>query len=292
MESVSEVCVPQYATCQGVQGLRCDGRSLKSPRTDWIEKRKTIGMAGAVVLLLISIVLIDQLVSRFTVKHTELHLVRGESLLLTGPMPEKAERIDQLVANGVESGITVHFVEAFRGYWLGTPMWRASIQISETMTPGAYPLRITDALGSRPHPGLDITVHVYTDAKAKRKGSGAYLERWTGIEFGKMMMVLAPLLVMLMGMNYFASHQVEKCLAAVGRAEIYMVKKETEDTLICFSLGRRNGVVPGERLIVSDSQGLVVGEATVLSLTETDGVARLNFPLEKRTVYMVQLART
>ena len=272
--------------------MRCGGLPLKGLSTDWFMIRKTIGIAGAAVLLLISIFLIDHLVSRFTVQQTELHLVRGESLLLTGPMPEKAERIDQLVVVGLENGMKIQFVEAIRGYWLGTPMWRASIHLSESVTPGIYSLRIMDMLGSRPHPGLDITMHVYSDADAKRKGSGAYLERWTGIALGKALMVLVPLLVVLMGMNHFASHQVEKCLAAHGRAEIYMVKKESAETLIGFSLGRRHGVVQGERLIVSDSRGEVVGEATVLSLTNTDGVARLDFPLEKRAIHMVKLART
>jgi len=291
MESVSEVRLKPYAICQGIEERRCRSCFLKDAPADWFKIRKTIGMAGAVVLLLISIVLIDHLVSRFTVKQTEWHLVRGESLLLTGPMPEKAERIEQLVAVGLANGMDVRFEETIRGYWLGTPMWRASIHLSERMTPGVYSLRIMDMLGSRPHPGLDITLHVYADADAKRKSSGAYLERWAGIGLGKALMVLVPLLGVLVGMNYLASHQVEKWLAGVGRAEIYMVKKETEETLIAFSLGRRNGVMPGERLIVSDSRGMDVGEATVLSLTDTDGVARLDFPLEKRAIHMVKLVR-
>ncbi len=290
MAPVSEICLKSNATCQGIKGFQCSSRSLKRTYTDWMGIRKTIGMLGAGVLLLISIVLIDHLVSRFTVKQTEVHLVRGESLLMTGPMPEKAERIDQLAVDVGGDGMEVQFEEVFRGYWLGTPMWRASIRVAETMTPGVYHLRISDILGSRPHPGLDISLHVYADADAKRKGSGAYLERFTGFAFGNALMLLVPLLIVLMAMNVFASHQVEKSLAADGKAEIYMVKKETAETLIGFSLGRRHGVTPGDRLIVSDSRGLVVGEATVLSLTETDGVARLDFPLEKRAIHMVKLA--
>lgn len=292
MEPVSEVCLKPYAACQGTQVLRCTGRSRKEAPTDWFKIRKTIGMAGAVVLLLLSVVLIDHLVSRFTVKQTELHLVRGGSLLLTGPMPEKAERIEQLTVVGLKNGMDVQFVEAIRGFWLGTPMWRASIHLSESVTPGVYFLRIMDLLGSRPHPGLDITLHVYADADGKRKGSGAYLERWTGISLGKALTMLLPLLAVLVGMNYFASHHVEQWLAGVGRAEIYMVKKDSEETLIAFSLGRRNGAVLGERLIVSDLQGVDIGEATVLSVTDTDGVARLEFPLENRAIHMVRLVGT
>jgi hypothetical protein len=62
-------------------------------------------------------------------------------------------------------------------------------------------------------------------------------------------------------------------LAAIGQAEVYMIKRVPDGIQIAFSLGKRQGLKNGEQLDILNSNGSAVGEATVLTLGETDSIA-------------------
>jgi hypothetical protein len=243
-------------------------------RQVWTVWRQRIGVIGAVLFFLIAIVLIDHLISRFLVKGSEFHVVRGETVFLTGPMPEQASTINHLTAQIPNPDIQFEFQEVFRGYMLGNAMWRATVAASPEAAPGKYPVRIGDKLGSAHHPGLDVIVHVYPNELSRKKGHGAYLERMWGISIKPVLMLMIPMLLVVLGCNYLLSCKIAKLYAQEGKAEIYMKKKQADEFHLAFSLGTRQGVSVGQAIDILDQREIKMDEAIVISVTETDAIAR------------------
>ncbi|WP_156915809.1 hypothetical protein [Desulfatirhabdium butyrativorans] len=248
-------------------------------RQVWMVWRQRIGVIGAILFFLIAIVLIDHLISRFLVKGSEFHVVRGETVFLTGPMPEQASTINQLTAQVSSSDIQFEFQEVFRGYMLGNAMWRATVQPSVEMDSGTYRIRIGDKLGSAHHPGLDVIVHVYPDELSRKKGHGSYLERMWGISIKPALMLMMPMLLVILGCNYLLSCKIAKLFAQEGKAEIYMKKKQADELHVAFSLGTRQGVSVGQAIDILDQREIKMDEAIVISVNETDAIARIPSPL-------------
>lgn len=243
-------------------------------RQVWMIWRQRIGVIGAILFFLISIVLIDHLIARFLAKGSEFHVVRGETIFLTGPMPEQASTVNQLTAQVSNSDIQFEFQEVFRGYILGNAMWRATIQASAEMASGTYRIRIGDKMGSAHHPGLDVIVHVYPDEFSRKKGHGAYFERMWGISIKPALMLMIPMLLVVLGCNYLLSSKIAKLYAQEGKAEIYMKKKQANVFHVAFPLGTRQGVSVGQTIDILNQREIKLDEAIVISVNETDAIAR------------------
>ena len=235
--------------------------------------RKTTGRVGAVFCLLIAIVLVDSLISRFIYEFNVFYTQVDGQYDLTGGMPEKSEKLEDLVAETDSPEVTLVFSEVFSGFWLGNTMWRGTVIVSAKARPGEYMIKVRDARDKKIHPALVFLAKVYPDEESLRKSHGPYLSRYYGITAGWAASILFPGLAIIMLFNYGVSCRLEKALADTGQAEVYMVKRVPDGVQIAFSLGKRQGLKIGEQLDILNSQGTTVGEAAVLTLGETDSIA-------------------
>jgi hypothetical protein len=235
--------------------------------------RKTAGRVGAVFCILIAIVLVDSLISRFIYEFNVFYTRVGGQYDLTGGMPEKSEKMEDLVAETDSPQVVLEFTEVFSGFWLGNTMWRGKVRVSENAQPGEYVIKVHDARDSKTNPALVFLAKVYPDALSLRKSHGPYLERYYGITAGWAASILFPGLAIIMLFNYGVSSRLEGALADTGQAEVYMIKRVPEGIHIAFSLGKRHGLESGEHLDILNLQGSAVGEALLLTPGETDSIA-------------------
>ena len=235
--------------------------------------RKTAGRVGAVFCLLIAIVLVDSLISRFVYEFNVFYTQVNGRYDLTGGMPEKSEKLEDLVAETDSSEVILEFTEVFSGFWLGNTMWRGNVIVSSNAVPGEYMIKVRDARDSKINPALVFLAKVYPDEQSLRKSHGPYLSRYYGITAGWAASILFPGLAIIILFNYGVSNRLEKALADTGQAEVYMVKRMPEGVQIAFSLGIMHGLKSGELLDILNSRGSTVGEAQVLTPGETDSIA-------------------
>jgi hypothetical protein len=235
--------------------------------------RKTAGKVGAVFCILIAIVLVDSLISRFIYEFNVFY-TRVDGLYdLTGVMPEKSEKMTDLFAETDSPEVVLQFTEVFSGFWLGNTMWRGKVRVSAQAQPGEYMIQVRDARDMKINPVLVFKAKVYSDEQSLRKSHGPYLSRFCGITAGWAASVLFPGLAIIMFFNYGVSSRLEKVLANTGQAEVYMVKRVPEGIRIAFSLGKKQGLKRGEQLDILNSLGVSVGEAEVVTPGETDSMA-------------------
>lgn len=235
--------------------------------------RKTIGRVGGVFCLLIAIVLVDSLISRFVYEFNVFYTQVNGRYDLTGGMPEKSDKLGDLVAETDSPEVALEFIEVFSGFWLGNTMWRGKVIVSAKTQPGEYTIKVRDVRDPKVHPALVFLAKVYPDEESLRKSHGPYLSRYCGITAGSAASILFPGLTIILIFNYAVSNRLEKALAQNGQAEVYMVKHVSEEIQIAFSLGKKHGLKSGELLDILNSSGLSVGEAKVLTSGETDSVA-------------------
>jgi len=235
--------------------------------------RKTAGRVGAVFCVLIAIVLVDSLISRFIYEFNVFYTRVDGQYDLTGVMPEKSEKMTDLVAETDSPEVVLEFSEVFSGFWLGNTMWRGKVRVSEKALPGEYVIKVRDVGDMKVNPALVFLAKVYPDAQSLRKSHGPYLERYYGISAGWAASILFPGLAVIMIFNFIVSSLLEKALADTGQAEVYMIKRVPEGIQIAFSLEKKQGLKPGEQLDILNLQGSAVGEAQVLTPGESDSIA-------------------
>ena len=250
--------------------------------------RKTTGRVGAVFCILIAIVLVDSLASRFTYEFNVFYTRVDGQYDLTGVMPEKSEKMEDLVAETDSPEVVLEFSEVFSGFWLGNTMWRGNVIVSARALPGEYVIKVRDFRDTKINPALVFLAKVSADEQSLRKSHGPYLSRYYGITAGWAAAVFFPGLAIVLLFNYGVSCRLEKALADTGQAEVYMVKRIPKGIQIAFSLGKRHGLKTGELLDILNSHGSVVGEAEVLAPGETDSIAVAFSDLDFGEIYSVR----
>jgi len=216
---------------------------------------------------------VDSLISRFVYEFNVFYTQVDGQYDLTGVMPEKSEKKADLVAETDSPEVILEFTEVFSGFWLGNTMWRGKVRVSPKALPGEYVIKVRDARDTKINPALVFLAKVSADEQSLRKSHGPYLSRYYGITAGWAASILFPGLAIIMLFNYGVSCRLEKELANLGQAEIYMVKRVPEGIQIAFSLGKKQGLKRGEKLDILNSHGVAVGEAEVLTPGETDSMA-------------------
>jgi hypothetical protein len=223
--------------------------------------------------MLIAVVLVDSLISRFVYEFNVFYTRVDTQYDLTGVMPEKSEKLEDLVAETDSPDVILEFTEVFSGFWLGNTMWRGKVIVSARALPGQHVIKVRDVRETKVNPALVFLAKVYPDENSLRKSHGPYLSRYYGITAGGAAAILFPGLAIMMLFNYGVSNRLEKALADTGQAEVYMVKHVPDGIQIAFSLGKKHGLKCGDHLDILNSQGMTVGTAQVLTPGQSDSIA-------------------
>ena len=252
--------------------------------------RGAVGKTGAIVCALIALVLVDSLVSRFSGKFNVIHIVTGQTEVLTGVLPEGAEQREDLTFVCREPGIRMDFEEVFTGFWLGYPMWRGVLSASPASGPGEYSIFV-ESVSRRlaPNPALTFEVRVYPDSRTMRKSHGPLVSRYLGFSAWNAMWLLFPTLVGVILFNYLLSNRMARAMARMGMAEIFMARHVPEGFHIAFSLGTRHGVMVGQTVDILDSEEKWIGEAFIRETGPEDSIAQTQSAVDIRKTAVVRL---
>jgi hypothetical protein len=253
-----------------------------------INKRRTqVGWAAALVCLLLTLGILDGLIARFRQPLNVFHLLPGQSDDIDGPVPEHAGGLQDL---GVISGspeITLVFQSQEKGFWLGTPLWRGQIRVSDRIQPGDYQVRvIARARGQQPSSPVFL-IRIHADAPSLQKSAASLIRRTFGISPWRMVLFWLPLAVGAFGLIFYLSGKREALLRAEGKAEVYRTRRTETGQEVSFGLGEAQGVHQGEILELFDDRGRLLGEVKVLTVDQKDAVAEAGPALFVRPGYLV-----
>lgn len=251
-------------------------------------KRQTLaGWAAALVCLLLVLGILDGLIARFRQPLNVFHLLPGHSADIDGPVPEQAGSLQDLGYVASSPDITLQFQSQEKGFWLGTPLWRGQIRVSDRICPGDYQLRVI-ARTKGPQPSSPVfLIRVYPDDRALQKNSPSIVFRTFGLSPWRLVLLLLPLTAAAFGLIFLLSTKREKLLLRDGQAEIYRVRRIETGSEVTFGLGATNGVREGEILGLFDDRGKPLGGVKVLTVDERDAVAEAGPELAIRPGYRV-----
>jgi hypothetical protein len=242
-----------------------------------LDRRRTqAGWAAALVCLLLVLGILDGLIARFRQPLNVFHLLPGQAEDIDGPVPDQAGGLQDLGFVSSSPEITLQFQSQEKGFWLGTPLWRGQIRVSDRIRPGDYQVRVI-ARPKGPQPSSPVfLIRIYADAPALQKNSPSFVRRIFGLSPWRLVLFLLPLVAGVLGWIFLLSAKRDKLLLREGRAEIYRVRRiETGGHEITFGLGEAQGVRKGDMLDLFDDRGRPLGEVKVLIAEEGDAVAEV-----------------
>lgn len=250
--------------------------------------RSISGKVGAILCAVIALILIDSLISRFKEPFNVIYVAKGGSHTVTGVLPEQVKTLDDILGVSETPRISVEFQEIFSGFWLGNPMWRGTIITSPDADPGEYQIKIRSRYQLTFNPALIYAIRIYPDEPTLQKSHGPFLKRRFGIQASHAALTLFPALGMIVLLNYLLSGRLEKRMADMGRAEIYMIKQSGNGFRFAFSLGTCHGVQVGETVDILDSGETIIARAIILESNPNDAIAETDSPLDIRQTTMIQ----
>ena len=259
------------------------------------------GIFCAVLFGLAALTVLDGLQTLMRHDFNRLDLVPGESLAVSGSLPQGAETYTDLKFT-VEGSSALRFtpLESFKGFWFGGLMWRGEVTAAPGAAPGRATLTIIDLVpakkvapadangtGSAPstpsdasaesalvqNPMLVHHIYIHADEAARRSAELSLLLRFTGIPpFVAAVFFFACALV-----TGFAHWRVfglaERALAVFGIFFVHGVKTEARGTVAAFSLSGRDDVGTGQKVRLLDVSGQAVGSGTITEITRNKGFA-------------------
>jgi hypothetical protein len=245
------------------------------------------GRIGSFLCLLLFLIIIDALVSRFREPLNLFSGLPGDRLAVSGPLAGKTEQVGELTYRTNAPGIQLEFKAIQTGFWLGGYLWNGTLSISPHTPPGGYQLTVQQKNSPAEKSSSLFQIRVYKDLRELQRNSKSYLVRSLGTDAWQAGLGLLPLIVFTFGLVYFLSHRAEILLAEQGKAEVYRVRKGETGCEISFGLGREQGVRTGDSLILFDDQGNPLGSIIAGEVFESHSTALVDSSLNIRPGFII-----
>jgi hypothetical protein len=237
------------------------------------------GRIGSLLCILLFLVIIDGLVSRFREPHNRFSGLPGDRLAISGPLAEKAEQVGELTYQTNSPDIQLEFDTIQTGFWLGGYLWNGYLSIGPRTRPGGYQLTVQNKkTPSEKSPSL-FHVDVYKGLREFQRNSKSFLVSSLGLYSWQAGLFLIPFIAFTFGVVFYLSHKTEGLLAEQGKAEVYRIRKGETGYEIFFGLGQKQGIRPGSRLTLSNNQGKEIGSICVEKVFENHSTAQVDFGL-------------
>jgi hypothetical protein len=245
------------------------------------------GRIGSFLCILLFLIIIDALVSRFREPHNRFSGLPGSRIAVSGPLADKAEQVGELTYVTDSPDIQLEFDTIQTGFWLGGYLWNGTLGISPHTRPGGYQLTVHTKKSLTAKSSSLFQIEVYNDLRGLQQNSKSFLVRWLGIYSWQAGLFLIPFIAFTFGAVFYLSHKTESLWADRGKAEVYRVRKVETGYEIFFGLGREQGIQPGSRLFLSNSQGKEIGSISVEEVFEGHSTARVNLDLNIQPGFMI-----
>lgn len=202
-------------------------------------------------------------------------LLPGQSLIISGPMPADAEKLDQLLLRSDTGGLDLRLVETYSGFWMGGQLWRAEVSIPATLAPGDYFVALSARNETSPKLTQHFTLRVFPDQRALDRTSLSLVTRAMGASPFVLAAGLLPLGVAFGAASTLLSRQLAAALRAEGLGQVVRVQKTDKGLLASFTLGLRDGLAEGAAVDFLTPGGTALFTSTVSAARADDADAPL-----------------
>ena len=260
--------------------------------------RRFSGLLGGCIFFLILASLVDGMISGGLKDPFLFELLPGQSIKLSKPMPNGAERLEDLRLRASDPRISVRFEELFSGFWMGGTLWRAEARLAQDIPNGEYTVTTFYQNGTASSPPQAFTLRVYPDAKAILAASGSLTTRLLGLAPYLLAICLLPLALLPMAASFLLSRKISETLHAARMADVYRAMAAPKDApegtpegqRIFFCHGEGHGLMPGVLVEVLDERGkTVIATAEVFEIIRKDVQAIMHGNAKVRPGALVRL---
>lgn len=249
--------------------------------------RNWVGKAGALFCILLFLSLLDALVARVRDPLNHFPCLPGQEVPVTGPLAEKNANLQELIYLSNSKDIRLVFDSAQTGFWLGGYMWRGRIIVSREAQPGEYKVAVPTPKATQGKSVSLFQVAVFKDESILYKASTSFIRRFLGISPWGAALFFTPFILLAFGSVFFLSQKAEGLLAKEGKAEVYRVAKGENGYQIYFSLGSKQGILPGASLTLFNGQKQTAGVVTVQEVFQDHSIAQTNGESSVRPGFIV-----
>lgn len=235
--------------------------------------RKILGRIGALIFILFFGSVLDSCVARFREPLFTVHLLPGESALVDGQVDHDLKELSLLRVETSHEAVQLEIDRFQPGYWLGGNMWIGAISAAADAPDGTHALRVFALDKPRKEPVAAFHAIVYADDAALRASYLSLIRRTFDVPPGTVALALIPPLALVLGLMLLLGRRVERLLAGLGRAEVFMLKAAPGGYELYFGLGRRHGVREGVTVQIVAPNGRSICEAVVRRVDEDNAMA-------------------
>lgn len=251
--------------------------------------RNLLGKAAAGICLLLVLALMDGLIDQFRQPMNLFKVLPGESVEINGPLEEEVRDLRDLIYQSSSPHLLLTFEAVHRGYFLGGNMWRGRVTVGPQIQPGEYPLTVGIRGKPSPKPLPPYRLLVFPDPLSREQSSKSLFRLYLGLSPWTALFLSLPVILAAVALVFFLSQKREQLLAQRGQAEVYHVARKEAECVIHFGLGTAHGVQAGDRLIVKNEQGQIVGTVEVMEAAVTDSKALASTNPKIKPGYLVCL---
>jgi len=235
--------------------------------------RNRTGKIGTMVCILFFLAVLDALSARFREPSNHFSCLPGSRIAVTGPFAEQTNNLQELTYVSNSREIQLLFEAAQTGYWLGGNLWNGTLNVSPGIQPGAYQVMIRSKKTVGGKSGSLFQIEVYKDLKELQQNSKSFFLRYLGINSWQAAFFFFPMVLLAFGCVFYLSHQRERLLSEQGKAEVYRTRLDGNNEEIFFGLGSKQGLQPGNRLILFNPHGLEIGSIIASEVFESHSTA-------------------
>ena len=235
--------------------------------------RKWVGVAGAILCVLLLFFISDALTARLRRPSNHFPCLPGQSVAVTGPLSEEKSALEQLRYATDSKGVRLVFDDVLTGHRLGGRMWRGTIIVGTDAEPGRHEITVPAGEAANRLPPGTFSIDVFTDGRSLRRASPSYVRRYVGPSPWTAAAISGALVLLVFGAAFVLSQMASRLMEQEGRAEIWQVREVEKGYEIDFGLGLSNGVQRGDTLFVFDRKDRPVGSAVVQEVFQDRSLA-------------------
>lgn len=268
---------------------------------EWaVKNKKAFRRFSVAFFVLFLLVLIDMVAFIMSDAKTVFKVVAGGETEISGkltdpidpnelrPLPDhsvgpEADRdLNQLLT---VSPLNRHYAIQFTG--VNGRIWRGILKTEPFAAPADLAFQVMRT--GKPEEPRPIIYHVfiYPDEASYRHSYLSLTKRWTGIDPLWAPLMLLPVGVLIFWIGFRIARQEESDLQAGGIGPIYKLVKQKEHWEVVFGLGSRQGIRPGDTLLVLDSRHRPVGEIVAREVAADHTTATVDAKAPIRAEFLI-----
>lgn len=238
--------------------------------------RDWAGRVGTLCCILLSLAVLDALVSRFREPLNQFSGLPGSRIPVNGPLAEKIENPRAMAFQTNSREIHLVFEDIQTGFWFGGYLWNGTLIIGPRIEPGRYSFVVKPANQPGNQGATRFEVEIFKDQAQLDRNSKSFFLSTLGVRPWRVLLFCIPLIGLSLGIVFFLSQKADRLLAEQGQAEVYQVRKGESGHEIYFGLGRQQGIHPGTRLSLYHKNGQDLGAIVAQEVFEGHSMARVD----------------